>query len=113
MVIQVKHAKTNAIADWTQPQLDAIIAGGAAPLPPVGTTLAEVTLSSDWNDDHVIDTTGASNGDVLTIVAGEAEWSNSPVIIQPTEPAVTSDALWIQTGLGCKGTGFSLWYIEA
>lgn len=54
MAITITHAKTNAIADWTQPQLDAIIAGGAAPLPPVGTTLADVTLPSDWNDDHVI-----------------------------------------------------------
>jgi len=54
MAITVTHAKTNAIADWTQPELDAIIAGGAAPLPPAGTTLAEVTLPSDWNADHVM-----------------------------------------------------------
>ena len=35
------------------------------------------------------------------------------VFIQPDEPAITAPSLWVQTGLGCKGTGFSLWYIEA
>lgn len=30
---------------------------------------------AEWNDDHVIDTTGATDGDILTVVAGEAEWS--------------------------------------
>ena len=55
MAITVTHAKTNAIADWTQHQLDEIIAGGAAPLPPAGTTLDEITLPSDWNADHVIE----------------------------------------------------------
>lgn len=54
MSVTIKHAKTNAIADWTQTQLDAIIAGGAAPLPPSGTTLSQVVLPSDWNDDHVL-----------------------------------------------------------
>ena len=38
---------------------------------------------AEWNDDHVIDTTGASNGDVLTVVAGEAEWAT------PTTPDLT------------------------
>lgn len=55
MAITITHAKTNAIADWTQAQLDAIIAGNPAPLPPAGTTLDEVTLPSDWNADHVIE----------------------------------------------------------
>jgi hypothetical protein len=53
-MIQIKHAKTNAITDWTQAQLDSIIAGNPPPLPPPGTTLSQVTLPSDWNDDHVI-----------------------------------------------------------
>jgi hypothetical protein len=34
------------------------------------------------------------------------------VFIQETEPTVTAPSLWVQTGLGCKGTGFSLWYIQ-
>lgn len=113
MVVSVTHVKTNNVADWTQEQLNSVINGGAAPLPPIGTQLNDIVLPSDWNNDHVIDTAGANEGDVLTVVDGAAEWSNSPVIIQPTEPVVTTDALWVQTGLGCKGTGFSLWYIEA
>lgn len=52
MPFTIKHAKTNNIADWTQAQLNTIISGGAAPLPPAGTVLNDVTLSSDWNNDH-------------------------------------------------------------
>jgi hypothetical protein len=49
MTITVKHNKTNAIADWTQAQLDEQIAlGNFAP----GTTLANIVLPSDWNSDH-------------------------------------------------------------
>jgi microcystin-dependent protein len=29
---------------------------------------------AEWNDSHQIDITGASEGDVLTVVSGEAEW---------------------------------------
>lgn len=49
MTIQIKHAKTNAITDWTQAQLTSICAGNPPPLPPAGTTLSQVTLPSDWN----------------------------------------------------------------
>jgi len=82
MAITITHAKTNAIADWTQPQLDAIIAGGAAPLPPVGTTLAEVTLPSDWNDDHVI--TG------LDTEYAKLDGTNQPFTGGITAPTVTA-----------------------
>lgn len=51
----LKHKKVNQITPWTQAQLDVIIAGGPAPLPPVGTTLNKITTTTDWNDDHVID----------------------------------------------------------
>lgn len=54
MTIVITHAKTNNITDWTQAQLDTIIAGGAAPLPPAGTVLNDVVLPSDWNHDHII-----------------------------------------------------------
>jgi hypothetical protein len=63
MTVEIKHAKTNTITDWTQPQLDDIIAGGAPPLPPSGTTLSEVVLPSDWNAALVLD--GATAGEVL------------------------------------------------
>jgi hypothetical protein len=49
MTITVKHLKTNGVIDWTQADLDAqITAGNFAP----GTTLADIVLPSDWNDDH-------------------------------------------------------------
>lgn len=54
MALVVTHAKTNNVPDWTQHELDTVISGGAAPTPPVGTTLSEITLPSDWNSDHVL-----------------------------------------------------------
>ncbi len=52
MTIQIKHAKTNRIADWTPAQLQQVIDGdNGGPLPPQGTTLADITLPSDWNAD--------------------------------------------------------------
>lgn len=49
MTLTIKHVKTNNETDLTQAQLNAIIAGGASPLPPAGTLLADITLPSDWN----------------------------------------------------------------
>jgi hypothetical protein len=77
----VKHIKTNAVPDWTQPQLDAIVAGGAAPLPPNGTTLSQVTLSSDWNANHTI------TGVVETVVAGTNITVNNA---DPANPIISS-----------------------
>jgi len=48
---QIRHGKTTSIADFTQEDIDAGIARGQYP---AGTTLADVVLSSDWNDDHEI-----------------------------------------------------------
>jgi hypothetical protein len=79
----IKHKKTNNITNWTQPQLNTILSGGAAPLPPAGTVLNDVVLPSDWNDDHDIsgllanaNTFTAAQGVTLsgianTVVAGE------------------------------------------
>jgi hypothetical protein len=50
----INHIKVNNIADETQAQLDVIIAGGPAPLPPPGTLLADIVLPSDWNANHTI-----------------------------------------------------------
>lgn len=60
MSLAITHTKTNTVPDWTQPQLNTIIAGGAAPLPPAGTLLANVTLTSDWNAAHTISGGGAN-----------------------------------------------------
>lgn len=79
MTISIKHQKnTGLLPDWTQSDLDDVIAGNPPPLPPSGTTLSQILLSSDFTADHVIDTTGASNGDVLTVVSGQAEWAAPP-----------------------------------
>lgn len=51
MTVTVTHAKTNNVTDWTQAELDAQIAAGNYP---AGTTLADITLPSDWNDGHTI-----------------------------------------------------------
>lgn len=52
-MVTIKHAKTNNIPDWTQAQLNIVIAGGQPPLPPAGTVLADITLSTDWNQNLV------------------------------------------------------------
>jgi len=70
----IKHANTVTTPDPTQAELDEQIALGNYP---VGTTLNDIAKQSDWNADHIIDTTGASNGDVLTVVAGVAEWATA------------------------------------
>lgn len=51
MALIGKHSKTNNITDWTQPELDVVIGGGAAPLLPGGTVLNDIVLPSDWNAD--------------------------------------------------------------
>ena len=51
MAITIKHAKTDTITDWTQTDLDAQIALGNFP---AGTTLANIVLPSDWNNDHTL-----------------------------------------------------------
>jgi len=56
MAIIVKHAKTNNIPAWTQADLDIQIAAGNFP---PGTTLADITLSTDWNTNHQITGLGA------------------------------------------------------
>lgn len=57
MAILLKHAKTNAISDWVQADLDAaIVAGDFAP----GTVLADIALPSDWNANHTLTATANS-----------------------------------------------------
>jgi hypothetical protein len=70
MAILVKHLKANAVVDWTQAELDAQIAlGNFAP----GTTLADIVLPSDWNDDHDLTgfgTMAEQDADNVTITGG-------------------------------------------
>lgn len=63
MPLTVIHAKTNNIPAWTQSDLDLAIAAGQFP---PGTTIADITLSTDWNDDHNISGTPDSTYVELT-----------------------------------------------
>lgn len=45
----IRHAKTNAIPEWTQADLNQQISDGFYP---ANTTLADIVLPSDWNEDH-------------------------------------------------------------
>jgi hypothetical protein len=66
MTVTVKHSKTNSITDWTQAQLDEQIAlGNFAP----GTTLANIVLPSDWNNDHTLTGVGTMAEQDATAVA--------------------------------------------
>ena len=49
MAVTLRHRKTDTIADFTQAELDRHIANGHYPS---GTTLNDIVLPSDWNDDH-------------------------------------------------------------
>lgn len=49
--VTVTHTKVDGIPDWTQVQVDALIAAGKLP---AGTTLANVILGSDWNANHTL-----------------------------------------------------------
>jgi hypothetical protein len=66
MTVTVNHAKTNAISDWTQAQLDEQIAlGNFSP----GTLLADIVLPSDWNNDHTLTGLGTMAEQDATAVA--------------------------------------------
>jgi hypothetical protein len=93
MAITVKHLKANGVIDWTQANLDAqITAGNFAP----GTTLADIVLPSDWNDDHdltglgtmaeqdannVTITGGTINGVSTATIAGDVTSNNVAKIL--------------------------------
>jgi len=58
MALAITHPKVVTIADWTQADLDAQIALGNFP---PATTLADIQIASDWNDDHSISGTLAAS----------------------------------------------------
>jgi hypothetical protein len=55
---------------------------------------------AEWNDDHSIDTAGASEGDVLTVVAGVADWAapSDLAINDPVSGSTPSQALYVSLG---------------
>jgi len=63
MVLTVNHPKVNAIASWTQADLDAQIAlGNFAP----GTLISQIVLSGDWNTNHSVVGTIEVDGVTIT-----------------------------------------------
>jgi len=97
MTVTVKHSKTNAISDWTQAQLDEQIALGNFP---AGTTLANIVLPSDWNNDHTLTGVGTmaeQNANSVAITGGSvngttigATTASTGKFTSVTTPSVTA-----------------------
>jgi hypothetical protein len=124
MTVIVKHNKTNTITDWTQAQLDAQIAlGNFAP----GTTLANIVLPSDWNNDHTLTGLGtmaeqdansiAITGGTInntTIGATTATTGKFTSVTTPSVTATTNDLTLSAISTGAvlastaNGTAFSI-----
>jgi hypothetical protein len=86
MTVIVKHNKTNTITDWTQAQLNEQIALGNFPS---GTTLANIVLPSDWNNDHTLTGLGTmaeQDATAVAITGGTATLSSvtTPSVTAPT-----------------------------
>ena len=90
-MITVTHAKVNNIPDFTQDDLDAQIALGNFP---PGTTLADIALPSDWNDDHELSGLGTAAEQNVEYfdLAGAADTAQS------NAEAFASDASNLSTG---------------
>ena len=102
MAITIKHAKTDNIADWTQADLDAQIALGNFP---AGTTLANIVLPSDWNNDHTLSgTVPITNGGTGQTTANAAINALLPSQTSQSGKVLSTngtDTSWIAAG----GTG--------
>lgn len=85
MALTVTHLKTNNIAAWTQADLNAQIALGNYP---PGTTLADITLSTDWNSNHVI--TGTADAAIGGTVTGGT--AGSVLFIDPANTLAQDNA---------------------
>lgn len=75
MALTITHAKVNAIANWTQADLNIQIALGFYP---PGTTIAQITQPSDWNAAHPY--TGRLDLANLSTLVGLSVLGNSSTI---------------------------------
>lgn len=98
----ITHNKTNTIPDWTQGDLDTIISGGAAPLPPPGTVLADIVLPSDWNAEHdvSIETDDIEDG----AVTSEKTSSEVQASLEKADNAVQLDQDYYVIGNGSSSS---------
>jgi hypothetical protein len=88
MTVIVKHNKTNSITDWTQAQLDEQIALGNFP---PGTTLANIVLPSDWNNDHTLTGVGTMAEQDATAVAITGGTATLTSVTTPSVTATTTN----------------------
>lgn len=98
MAITIKHAKTDTISDWTQTDLDAQIALGNFP---PGTTLADIVLPSDWNDDHTISglgTMATQNANNVNITGGSISGATVSGYIPTTEKGAALGVATLDAG---------------
>lgn len=102
MAITIKHAKTDLISDWTQADLDQQIAAGNYP---PGTTLADIVLPSDWNNDHTVTglgTMATQDANSVAITGGSVNnttQSNTGIVdyenfTPTTAPTYTEGRVW-------------------
>lgn len=109
MALTVKHPKTNNIPAWTQAQLDVAIASGQFP---AGTTLNDITLSTDWNSDHTVTGTLEANQLPTGTVTGTGAngqvsyWTGSST--QGGNNSFFWDQANIRLGIGYSAPSFSL-----
>jgi len=84
----IKHKKVNTVPAWNQADLDAAIAGAAAP-PPPGTLISGFTTTQDWNDDHDIDLSGLISAGMNTTVTGSGT-AGSPFVVSTIDGTINS-----------------------
>ena len=98
MAITIKHAKTDTITDWTQTDLDAQIALGNFP---PGTTLADIVLPSDWNNDHTVTglgTMATQNANAIAVTGGTMSGVSITGYIPTTEKGVANGVATLDSG---------------
>ena len=98
MAITIKHAKTDTISDWTQTDLDAQIALGNFP---PGTTLADIVLPSDWNNDHTVTglgTMATQNANAVAITGGTMSGVTITGYIPTTQKGVANGVATLDSG---------------
>ena len=98
MAVTIKHAKTDNIADWTQPDLDAQIAAGNYP---PGTVLADIVLPSDWNNDHTVTglgTMATQDANAVSITGGTMSGVAITGYIPTTQKGVANGVATLDSG---------------
>lgn len=94
MTGSITHKKTDNIPAWLQADLDAQIALGNYP---VGTTIADIVLSTDWNDTHTFNLTTA---DITASTDKNYVTDAQKTVIQNTSGTNTGDQTSVSGNAG-------------